>query len=107
MPSNKPVRHNSGVYQHKLAPFARVNGGAEEFAFVMPTTLPLISFRGSGRLAGQFEPFGSGEPIISLHPTGVPNTLPFLNNTILMQDSQEINSSGEIQPNSTETPPDN
>ena len=74
--------HNSGVYAHKLAPFAAVNGGAEEFAFLMPTTLPLISFRGPARLAGQFLPFSEEAPAVSLHPIGAPQGLPFVNQDI-------------------------
>lgn len=93
--TNPPT--NSGVYTHKLAPFSRVNGGAEEFAFVMPTTLPLVSFRGAARLAGQFNVVEEN-PIISLHPIGAPQGLPFINNTLDIQDSEEQNEQGGVQP---------
>lgn len=96
--------HNSGVYAHKLAPFAAVNGGAEEFAFLMPTTLPLISFRGPARLAGQFLPFSEEAPAVSLHPIGAPQGLPFVNQDIYTQESQEINGSGGVDAIGPEQP---
>lgn len=102
---HKKQKHNSGVYTHTLATFARVNGGAEEFAFDMPTTLPLISFRGAGRLAGSFSAFG-GEPIISLHPVGAAQGIPFINSDLYSQQSQEQNNSGGVQPIGNEAPED-
>jgi hypothetical protein len=98
-------RHNSGVYEHKLAPFAAVNGGAEEFAFLMPTTLPLISFRGPARLAGQFLAY-QPNPSISLHPIGAPQGLPFINSDLYIQDSQEQNNNGGVDPIHPEQPPE-
>jgi hypothetical protein len=96
-------KYNSGVYAHTLAPFSRVNGGAEEFAFVMPTTLPLISFRGPARLAGQFNPF-QPNPIISLNPIGAPQGLPFVNSDFYNQESQNQNSNGGVDPIGPEQP---
>jgi hypothetical protein len=98
-----PREHDSGYYRHTLAPFSRVNGGAEEFAFVMPTTLPLISFRGAARVAGQFNPF-QPNPIISLNPIGAPQGLPFVNNDIYIQESQQQNESGGVDPIGPEQP---
>ena len=82
-------KYDSGVYTHHLAPFADVNGGAEEFVFDTPFSNPLFSFRGPGRVAGEFRAFGSGPTLISLHPTGAPQGLPFENGNYYIQDSQD------------------
>lgn len=86
-------------YTHRLAPFADVNGGAEEFVFEPATQNPLYSFRGPARLAGEFLPFGEIPPTISLHPTGAVQGLPFVTQDILIQESNEIDASGEYVPN--------
>lgn len=72
----------------------------------MPTTLPLISFRGAARLAGQFLPVSAEAPSISLHPVGAPQGLPFVNQDIYIQESQEQNSSGGVEPIGVEAPGD-
>jgi hypothetical protein len=85
---------SSGPYQHHVAPFARVNGGAEEFVFEMGFGLPLYSFRGDARLAGQFLPFGSGPTMVSLYPTGAPQGIPFVNGDFYTQASEDQGSDG-------------
>lgn len=62
------------VYQHSLAEFAEVNGGAEEFAFDRFQTLPLQNMlSGPGIRAGALDILFA--PMISLHPTGVKNDI--------------------------------
>lgn len=86
-------------YTHRLAPFADVNGGAEEFVFEAKYNNPLYSFRGPARLAGEFLPFGEIPPTISLHPTGAPQGLPVVTGDLVIQASNEINSEGDYVPN--------
>lgn len=88
---------DSGLYSHRLAPFADVNGGAEEFVFETPFQNPVFLFRGPGRLAGSFLPSGSGYPEISLHPIGAPQGIPQVTGDIEGQiESNEISSEGVI-----------
>jgi hypothetical protein len=82
----------SGPYVHELAPFADVNGGAEEYA-VKRGQIPLISWRGAARPAGQFLAFSS-DVRISLHPTGAPQGLPFENGNYYIQDSEDNGADG-------------
>lgn len=84
---------SAGPYRHTLAPFASVNGGAEEYAFERPTSLPLILWRGAARIAGQFLAFNP-DVRISLHPTGAPQGLPFENGSIYIQDSENAGTDG-------------
>lgn len=83
---------SAGPYLHELAPFAGVNGGAEEYA-VVRGQLPLISFRGPARIAGQFQAFNP-DVRISLRPTGAPQGLPFENGSIYIQDSENNGTDG-------------
>jgi hypothetical protein len=92
----KQPKTESGPYRHHLAPFAVVNGGAMEFAFERPSTLPLFSFRGDARVAGEFKVFGAGAPIIELHPIGAPQGQPFINGMYHIQETEEISNSGAI-----------
>lgn len=86
---------DSGVYTHRISPFADVNGGAETFVFETPFQNPLIVYRGPGRLAGQFLPF-QAIPEISLHPIGAPQGLPIVTRDIWQQESNQINGEGVI-----------
>lgn len=59
-----------GVYQHSLAGFADVNGGAEELAFDRFQTLPLMDMlKGPGVLV-KFPFIALESPMVSLAPTG-------------------------------------
>ena len=84
----KRPQFDSGVYTHRLAPFADVNGGAMEMVFETPFYNPLFSFRGPARVAGEFRPFGSGIPGISLHQLAAPQGVPFEVSEIYIQFSQ-------------------
>lgn len=88
---------DSGPYSHRLASFARVNGGAPEFVFETPFQNPLVLFRGIARLAGQFLPFGNGLPRVSLHPVGAPQGLPLITHyRDVLDESNQITSEGVI-----------
>ncbi len=88
---NRPL-FKGPVYYHRLAPFAAVNGGAEEFVFLAPTTLPIVLFRGAARLAGQL--LATERPMLSLHPTGAPQGLPQLTGSFYTQEAGQNNEIG-------------
>lgn len=86
------LRYFNGHYQWALAPAARINGGAEEMVFEMPTTLPLLSFIGPARNAGQMILVGEAGVVTHAHGAaqGLPQTFsPF---ELPFQDSMELNS---------------
>lgn len=101
----KTAKAGGYPYQHSLAPFADVNGGAEEFAFEQTYANPLFSFRGIARLAGEFKGVASSSaPIISLHPIGAPQGQPFINGEWYIQESlrqqqEGVESPGEFTSN--------
>lgn len=86
----------NGPYRHTLAPAADINGGAMEMSFLPAWANPLFSFRGIARLAGQFLPFGSGRPSLSLHPIQPKMGLPMVTGEFYFQapDDNAVNSEG-------------
>ena len=99
-------KFDSGPYTHHLASAAEINGGAMEFAFDSNMSLPLVSFRGAARLAGEFKAIRSGgEPIISLHPIGAPQGQPFINGEWWIQDSEQAPTGGGVGPTQQEFVP--
>lgn len=91
------LRYFNGHYHWALAPAAQINGGAQEMVFEMPTTLPLLSFIGPARNAGQM--ILVGEAGVVTHPHGAPQGLPqtFSPFELPFQDSMELNPVGEPQ----------
>jgi hypothetical protein len=68
-----------GIYRWVAAPQAKLDPGAQGFAFEMPTTLPLIKAWGPAKLAGQMSVIASGgRPAVAksplLEPQGLPQT---------------------------------
>lgn len=60
-------------YNHRLAPAADINGGAEEFVFERKWHDPLLLITGAGRQAGQF--FATEKPIAVFSPAGNPQDI--------------------------------
>lgn len=87
---NRPKHKPAPDIEYRLAPFASVNGGAEEFAFMQTLENPVYSFRGPARIAGQFLVFGSGPARASLYPQGAPQGIPQVTGDFLFQNPSEI-----------------
>lgn len=52
----KKIEHpDNAFFGYQYA--APINNGAMEFGFIQPTTNPVYSYRGAGRLAGAMRPF--------------------------------------------------
>jgi hypothetical protein len=80
-------------YNHRLAPAADINGGAEEFVFERKWHDPVQLYTGIARLAGQF--FATAKPVVVLNAANPPSDI-----LELSTGSYYVQEAGELENNS-------